>query len=130
MHSPGRIITTADLAAVSAPLLRGLCHERAIVVACDASGKVIRITRLTDGTTDRSLVPVRDTLALALTVGGTSFGVAHNHPSGSPDPSASDRRVTDRLREAAEAVGLRFLDHVVVTDRARRRVTGLRQERC
>ncbi|MGW2186226.1 RadC family protein [Streptomyces sp. NPDC001719] len=121
--APRRVTTTADLAAVTAPLLRGLRHERVVVVACDASGKVLRITRLTDGATDRSLIPVRDTLAVVLATGGSSFGVAHNHPSGNPEPSNADRRVTDRLREAAQTVGLRLLDHVVVTDRAWRRVT-------
>jgi DNA repair protein RadC len=57
------------------------------------------------------------------TAGGAAFAVAHNHPSGDPSPSASDRRVTTRLREAADTVGVRFLDHVVVTDGAWMRVT-------
>ncbi|GAA0623772.1 RadC family protein [Streptomyces crystallinus] len=124
LHSPDRVTTTADLAAVTAPLLRGLRHERVIVVACDTSGKVLRIARLTDGATDRSLIPVRDTLALVLSAGASSFGVAHNHPSGNPEPSMADRQVTDRLRDAAQTVGLRFLDHVVVTDSVWRRVTA------
>lgn len=119
-----RIATTADLAAVAAPLLRGLRHERVVVVICDASGAVLRTVRLTEGATDRSLIPVRDALAVVLTSGGASFGVAHNHPTGDPTPSAADCRTTARLREAATAVGLRFLDHVVVTDIAWRRVTA------
>ncbi len=119
-----RITTTADLAAVAAPMLRGLRYERVVVMVCDASGAVLRTTRLTEGATDRSLIPVRDVLALALTSGGASFGVAHNHPTGDPTPSAADRRATARLCEAAAAVGLRFLDHVVVTEDAWRRVTG------
>ncbi|MGK4905777.1 RadC family protein [Streptomyces albus] len=123
LYSPRRITTTADLAEVTAPLLQGLRHERVVVVACDASGKILRITRMIDGATDRSLISVRDTLALVLATGGSSFGVAHNHPSGNPEPSNADRRVTDRLREAAQTVDLRFLDHVVVTNSAWRRVT-------
>ncbi|MFI5990811.1 RadC family protein [Streptomyces sp. NPDC051362] len=118
-----RVAATADLAAVAAPLLRGLRHERVIVVVCDASGAVLRTARLTEGATDRSLIPVRDVLALVLASGGASFGVAHNHPTGDPTPSAPDHQATTRLREAAAVVGLRFLDHVVVTDGAWRRVT-------
>ncbi|RSM62369.1 DNA repair protein [Amycolatopsis sp. WAC 01376] len=118
-----RVVTTADLAAVAAPLLRGLRHERVVVVVCDPSGAVLRASRLTDGATDRSLIPVRDVLALALSSGGASFGVAHNHPTGDPTPSTPDRHATTRLRDSAVTVGLGFLDHVVVTDTGWRRVT-------
>jgi DNA repair protein RadC len=119
-----KVVATADIAKCAAPLLRGLSHERVVVVICDTAGVVLRTVRLTDGGTDRSLIPIRDVLSAVLASGGTSFGVAHNHPSGDPTPSVLDGRVTARLREAAEAVGLRFLDHVVVTDKTWRRVTA------
>jgi DNA repair protein RadC len=109
--------SSAGLAAVAAPLLRGLRIERVVVVSCDQAGKVLRTIRLTEGGSDRSLMPVRDVLTAALSAGAASFGVAHNHPSGTLEPSEADRRVTARLREGAEAVGLRFLGHVIVTDR-------------
>ncbi|WP_223243285.1 RadC family protein [Streptomyces sp. CBMA123] len=118
-----RIHGSADLAAVAAPLLRGLRHERVVVVVCDGAGAVLRTAVLTEGSSDRSLIPVRDVLALVLAVGGTSFGVVHNHPTGQADPSAADRLVTARLAAGAEAVGLRFLDHVVVTESTWRRVS-------
>jgi DNA repair protein RadC len=38
----------------------------------------------------------------------------HNHPSGDPSPSEADRRLTRRLREAAEVLGLVFLDHLII----------------
>jgi len=44
----------------------------------------------------------------------TSIVVAHNHPSGDPTPSAEDRLVTDRLRDAGVLLGIQLLDHVVV----------------
>jgi DNA repair protein RadC len=95
-----------------------------VVAVCDKAGGVLRTLRLTEGATDRSLIPVRDVLSTVLAVGGASFAVAHNHPSGDPIPSELDRQVTARLQEAAETVGVRFLDHVVVTDNAWRRVTA------
>ncbi|MEU6014496.1 DNA repair protein RadC [Streptomyces sp. NPDC047515] len=113
---------SADLAAVAAPLLQGLRHERVVVVICDGAGTVLRTSVLTEGATDRSLLPVRDALALVLAAGGASFGVAHNHPTGCTAPSEADRRATTRLAAGAAAVGLRFLDHVVVTDGGWRRV--------
>ncbi|MFG2997265.1 RadC family protein [Streptomyces sp. NPDC048340] len=113
---------SADLAAVVAPFMRGLRHERVVVVACDGAGAVLRTAVLTEGASDRSLIPVRDVLALVLAAGGTTFGVAHNHPTGRADPSEADRLATTRLLAGAGAVGLHFLDHVVVTESAWRRV--------
>lgn len=118
-----KVRVTADIAECVLPLLRGLRHERVVVVVCDAAGTVLRTVRLTEGATDRSLIPVRDVLSVVLASGGVSFGVAHNHPTGNPAPSTSDRNATARLAEAAQAVGLRFLDHVVVTENGWRRVT-------
>lgn len=115
---------SADVAMVSAPYLRGLRHERVVVVVCDNSGGLLRVARLTDGAVDRSLIPVRDVLSAVLAAGGTRFAVAHNHPSGSVEPSASDVEVTARLRAAADTVGLRFLDHVIVTETTWTRVVS------
>lgn len=125
-EQPGRrkIVATSDIAECAAPLLRGLRHERVVVVVCDKAGAVLRTFRMTEGSTDRSLIPVRDVLGSVLATGGASFAVAHNHPSGDPTPSTLDRQVTARLREAADVVGLRFLDHVVVTDNGWQRVTA------
>lgn len=118
-----RIASSADLAAVAGPLLRGLRQERVVVVVCGQDGSVLRVLTLTEGGSDRSLVPVRDVLTRVLEAGGAAFGVAHNHPSGSAEPSDADRGTTARLRAAAETVGLRFLDHLVVTDTQWRRIT-------
>ena len=117
-----RVTCSADLAAVAAPLLRGLRKERVVVVVCNNAGGVLRTALLTEGSADRSLLPVRDVLALVLASGGAAFGVAHNHPSGCVDPSEQDRRLTARLAEAARLVGLRFLDHVITCEESWRRV--------
>ncbi|MGW3506842.1 JAB domain-containing protein [Streptomyces sp. NPDC000994] len=117
-----RISGSSDLARVAAPLLRGLRHERVVVIVCDSASTVLRTDVLTEGVSDHSLLPVRDVLALVLAARGASFGVAHNHPTGRLDPSEADRHATSRLTTGATAVGLRFLDHVVVTDGGWRRV--------
>jgi DNA repair protein RadC len=117
-----RIVSSADVATVVAPYLRGLRHERVIVVACDTSGGLLRVAPLTEGGANRSLIAVRDVLAAVLAVGGATFAVAHNHPSGTLTSSAQDTEVTVRLREAAATVGLRFLDHVILTETAWTRI--------
>jgi DNA repair protein RadC len=55
-------------------------------------------------------------LQAVLLAGASSFLLAHNHPSGTPSASAEDRRMTDRLVAASKALGLQFLDHLVLTD--------------
>lgn len=119
---PNRIDCTADLAKTAEPLLQGQARERVVVITCDPSNRVLRISRLTEGTRDCCLMPVRDVLATVLSAGGTAFGVAHNHPAGALEPSDADRWATTRLREGADAVGLRFLDHIIVTDKEWRRI--------
>jgi len=117
-----RISGSADVALVAAPYLRGLRHERVVVIVCENAGGLLRVAPLTEGGTDRSLIPVRDVLSAALAIGGTRFAVAHNHPSGGLQPSATDALVTSQLRQAADTVGLQFLDHVIVTETAWARV--------
>jgi len=56
-------------------------------------------------------------LAPALRAGAAAIVVAHSHPSGDPEPSPADRRMTMALREAAGVVGLPLLDHLVVARR-------------
>ncbi|MER5424096.1 JAB domain-containing protein, partial [Streptosporangium roseum] len=119
-----RITCSGDLAAVASPLLRGLSHERVVVVVCDPRGAVTRKTIVSEGGSDHAPAPVREIITTVLTSGGSSFGLAHNHPSGSLDPSPADLEVTARLSEAAETVGLRLLDHVIVTDTAWRRIAA------
>jgi DNA repair protein RadC len=111
-----RITRSTDVAEEATPYLRGLRHERVVVIVCDNNGGLLRTVTLTEGGNDRSLLPVRDVLHTVLSSGGARFAVAHNHPSGSLEPSKADVEITARLRAAAETVGLRFLDHVIVTE--------------
>jgi DNA repair protein RadC len=55
-------------------------------------------------------------LKLALEKKATSLAVAHNHPSGQKFPSREDEKVTQRVKIGCEAVGLRFLDHLIIAD--------------
>jgi DNA repair protein RadC len=117
-----RVTCSGDIAAVAAPLLHGCPRERLIAVICDPRGSVIRRAVISEGGSDHTSAPIRDIVTTVLVSGGTAFGLAHNHPGGSLEPSAADLDVTARLHEAADAVGLRFLDHVIVTDTAWRRI--------
>ena len=66
------------------------------------------------GTLDRAVVEPRELLKRALLANAAGLIGYHNHPSGDPTPSREDREFTRRLASAADAVGLRLLDHIVV----------------
>lgn len=112
--SPLKIAGPEDLADLVRPLLAGRPQEEVVLVVTNAANRVLRTMPLTRGGTDRCLLVVRDVISAVLRCGGVGFAVAHNHPSGDPSPSPEDRAVSGLLNGAAEAVGLRFLDHVVI----------------
>jgi DNA repair protein RadC len=58
----------------------------------------------------------RDVLRQAVRESAAAIIVAHNHPSGDPEPSRADIALTKRLSEAAQIVGISLLDHVVFGD--------------
>lgn len=106
--------TAEDVAIAARGVLHGLRRERVLVLICDGRLRLRHTEIVSEGSIDRSLVPVREILNAVLRHDGRAFALAHNHPSGTPEPSEADRRATDEVRKAAATVGLRFLGHVVV----------------
>lgn len=104
-----------DVAEVARRELSGLRRERVLVLVCDAANRLRHTVTVSEGSIDRSLVPVREILNAVLRHDGRAFAIAHNHPSGDVVPSKADDRATTDIRTAAATVGLRFLGHVVVT---------------
>jgi DNA repair protein RadC len=66
------------------------------------------------GTLDRALVEPREVLKECLLRGASGVILFHTHPSGDPTPSEEDTAVTLRMAEAAKAVGVRLIDHLVL----------------
>jgi DNA repair protein RadC len=119
---PRRLRATTDIAAMAEPMLRGRDRERLIVISCDAALRVLGTDRISDGGADQALFPLREIIVAVLRRDGRSFALAHNHPSGDPEPSAEDLSATQSAAEAAAVTGLCFLDHVIVTETAWRAV--------
>jgi len=107
-----------DLARAARRHLQGQRRERVLVLVCDASNRLRQMVVVSEGAVDRSMVPVREILNAVLRHDGRAFGLAHNHPGGSCEPSRADQGSTHAVREAARTVGLRFLGHVVVAEGA------------
>ncbi len=80
----------------------------------DSRHRLLGSERLFAGTIDGAAVYPRVVVALALRLGAAAAIVAHNHPSGCPEPSSADRLITKRLHAALALVDIRLLDHVIV----------------
>jgi DNA repair protein RadC len=106
--------SAASIAELVAPLLARERREKVVVLVADAANRVLRVAPVASGGLDSSPLPVREMLQAVLRYDGRAFALAHNHPSGDPTPSVQDREATETVGRAADAVGLRFLDHVVV----------------
>ncbi|GAB3264970.1 DNA repair protein RadC [Alteromonas gracilis] len=110
-----RIVDSAAvIAELVSPVLARERREKAVVLVTDAANRVLRLVPVAIGGLDSSPLPIREVLQAVLRYDGRAFALAHNHPSGDPTPSVQDREATEAVGRAADAVGLRFLDHVVV----------------
>jgi len=96
--------------------LRGLPHEVFAAMFLDTRHRVIAFEELFRGTLDGAEVHPREVVRRALGHNAAAVIVGHNHPSGNPEPSAADRAVTARLKQALALVDLRLLDHFLIAD--------------
>lgn len=85
----------------------------------DSRNRLLGDKELFRGTLDRAVVEPREVLKEALVRGAAAVLLFHTHPSGDPTPSESDVLFTRRLNEAAEVVGVRLADHMILGDAGR-----------
>ena len=80
----------------------------------DSQHRLITFEKLFRGTVDGASVYPRVVVRRALELNAAALILTHNHPSGVPEPSSADSRITQRLKEALALVDVRVLDHVIV----------------
>jgi DNA repair protein RadC len=114
----------SDVVSAARPALEGLRRERVVVLICDSANRLRTNVIVSEGSIDRSLVPLREILNAVLRHDGRAFAIAHNHPSGEVAPSAADVQATREVADAARIVGLRFLGHIVIAGQAWEAVTA------
>jgi len=89
-------------------------QEHFVCITLNGANEVIEKRIVTIGLLDRSLVHPRDVFADVIADRAAAVIFAHNHPSGSVEPSDEDLKTQDRLVQAAKILGIRVLDHIVV----------------
>ena len=91
----------------------GEMREHFVAIDLDSKGRPLSVRIVSIGHANSALVHPREVFGPALCIGATSIAVAHNHPSGDPEPSQEDLAITERLKHAGALLGVKLLDHVV-----------------
>ena len=103
-----------------ADLLDDLRHERQehfVAIYLDAKNVILRIKTLHIGTANASIVGLREIFREAVREGAVGLVVAHNHPSGDPEPSAEDISITAKIVEAGKLLDIKVQDHVILGEK-------------
>ena len=112
-------ITTSKITfQIMQPVIGDLLHEEFWVLYLNNSCKVIYKSQLSKGGITGTIVDIRMVFKIALEQNATFVVLAHNHPSGDPNPSPEDFKITKKLQNAGEIVDVKVLDHVIVSDKS------------
>jgi len=109
-----KILSSVDLYELFEPELIDLMHEEFWVALLDGGNKVIETRRVTQGSQNQTVVDLPAVLRMALEKSALGIAVAHNHPSGQNRPSDQDNTITKRVNEGCKAIGIKFLDHIII----------------
>ena len=91
-------------------------REHFIALHLNTKNQILAIDRVSIGSLSANVVHPRDVLKSCLLSSAAAIVCIHNHPSGNPEPSKEDYKMTDQLNKAAGMMGIRFLDHVIIGD--------------
>ena len=111
-----QILSSRDVADLLVPQYGSKPVEQFGVVLLDTKHRVLRISLLSIGTLDSSIVHPREVFREAANGGAAAIILFHNHPSGDPRPSPDDVALTRRLMRAGEMMGIDVLDHVIIAE--------------
>ena len=98
------------------PIIGELMYEEFWIVYLNNSNKIIAKSQLSKGGITGTVVDVRLVFKTALELGAVGIILAHNHPSGTIQPSESDKQITQKLKSGGEQLDIRILDNIIVTE--------------
>lgn len=112
-----QVTSPESAAALVMPELEGRDRERCVGLLLDTKHRLLQSVTVSVGSVDHTFMSPREVFRDALLANASAIVLAHNHPSGDPEPSRDDELVTRRLTRAGEVVGVEVLDHLVVGGR-------------
>ena len=109
--------TPEDVASLVGGRLKGKKKEHFLALLLDTRNQLIKVSEISVGSLDTSIVHPREVFKEAISASAAAVIFAHNHPSGDPEASEDDIKLTKRLAEAGEIVGIDVLDHIIICDK-------------
>jgi len=109
--------TPDDVASLVRSRLKGKKKEYFLALLLDTRNQLIKVAEISVGSLDSSIVHPREVFKEAISASAASVIFVHNHPSGDPTASEDDIKLTKRLAEAGEIVGIDVLDHIIIGDK-------------
>jgi DNA repair protein RadC len=106
--------TPEEVAALVRGRLKGKKKEYFLAILLDTRNQLIRVAEISIGSLDSSIVHPREVFKEAISASAAAVIFVHNHPSGDTEASDDDIRLTKRLNEAGEIVGIDVLDHIII----------------
>lgn len=113
----GEVLDTPDQVwPIAQDLIGHETNEHALVLALDNRHQLIGHRVISIGASDECIIRAKEVFEYLTSVYARAFFIAHNHPSGDNQPSKDDIQLTEDFFKASKIMGLRFLDHLIVTD--------------
>ena len=106
--------TPEDVASLVQGRLKGKKKEYFLAVLLDTRNQLIKVAEISVGSLDSSIVHPREVFKEAISASAAAVIFVHNHPSGDTEASEDDIKLTKRLVEAGEIVGIDVLDHIII----------------
>jgi len=109
--------TPEDVAGLVRSRLKGKKKEYFLALLLDTRNQLIRVAEISVGSLDSSIVHPREVFKEAVSASAAAVIFVHNHPSGDSEASEDDIKLTKRLAEAGEIMGVDVLDHIIIGDK-------------
>ena len=110
-----QIKCSGDAADIFQPLLSDLSHEEFWILFLNRSNRVINRMKLSQGGISGTVTDVRIIMKKAIENLASGIIVCHNHPSGNHNPSESDSKITQKIKEAGNLMDIQLLDHIIIS---------------
>lgn len=109
-----KITSPQDIAEIFIPILRDDNKEKFIVVCLNSANKIIKHETISIGNLNSSVVHPREVFKVAIDNSSASIILIHNHPSGNPEPSSEDIRITKKIVETGKIMEIPVFDHLII----------------
>ncbi|RIJ49821.1 DNA repair protein RadC [Maribellus luteus] len=114
VFSNNKITGSKDAADYFSPLLEDLSHEEFWVMLLNRGNKIIDTFMISQGGISGTVIDVRIILKPAIEKLASAIILCHNHPSGTMQASDADKKITRKIKTAAETMDIAVLDHIII----------------